>query len=292
MKCGRAAGQQARILAHERPRVVQQGGLAPLDEGVALSGLRRAHRTGDRINVAALVERVTRGDERARARASGLDDDRRDAQAADDAVAALVVEAVRLGPGRIFADDRAGKQDIAHEGAVLRRIAHIRASGEHRDRQTACAERAAMRRRVVAERHAADRDKAGLRQLRADRPGDLHAVARRLPRADDRDARHSVEIRPPAADIQHDRRILNLPQAVRVGGVRNGQDADVLACALRDDLFGLVRRFVAQQLDMLPPQTGTALREHCAVRGVNRLGRAHAAQHLRAQIVSQASLEG
>ena len=149
-----------------------------------------------------------------------------------------------------------------------------------------------MRRRVVAERHAADRDKAGLRQLRADRPGDLHAVARRLPRADDRDARHGVEIRPPAADIQHDRRVLDLPQAVRVGGVRNGQDADVLACALRDDLCSLVRRFVAQQLDMLPPQTGTALREHCAVRGVNRLGRTHAAQHLRAQIVSQASLEG
>ena len=131
---------------------------------------------------------------------------------------------------------------------MLRRIANIRASGEHGNGQAARAERTAMRRTVVAERHAADGYHARAGQRCADTVGRLEAIRRCLARADHGHRRNGVEIRPAAAHIQHGRRVVDGPQTVRIGAVTDGDDLDILLRAVADDLLGLGGVLVAQRI--------------------------------------------
>ena len=273
--------QQAAVFAHQRVRIAQQRGFSLFDQLVARLGLRRVQRAGHGVHIAPLIERVPRGDERARAVAARLDDHRRDRKAAEDAVAGVVMLAPRLGAGRVFADDRAREQDVAHQAAVLRRIAHIRPAGQHGDRQAARAQRAAVCGPVVAERHAADRDEPGARQRGADAFGGVQPVGRGLARADHRNAGHDVKIRPAAAHIQHDRRVLDRAQAVGVGAVAEREDADVLLRALLDDALRPCGVLVAQRVHLRLVQAAGRGDKRLAIGGEHRLGRTKGAQQLR-----------
>ena len=117
-------------------------------------------------------------------------------------------------------------QDIAHQAAVLRRIAHIGSARQHGNGQTARLQRTAVCRAVIAERHAADGYHARSDKRCANLIGDFQTIRRRLARADD--GYGSCRCAAATAHIQHGRRIRDRPQAVQVSAVTDGNDLDIL----------------------------------------------------------------
>ena len=234
---------------------------------------------------------MTRGNERTRTPVARLHDDGCDRQAADNAVALVVIASVRLGAGRIFADDGTHEQDIAHQAAVLWRIAHIGTARQHGNGQTARLQRTAVCRAVIAERHAADGYHARSGKRCADLIGDFQAIRRRLARADDGYGGNTVEIRPASAHIQHGRRIRDRPQAVRVSAVTDGNDLDILFRAGPDDLLRFGRILVAQQIDMGLAQLTRRSCQCLPVGGEHRLRRAEGIEYLSGCARAESALE-
>ena len=113
------------------------------------------------------------------------------------------------------------------------RIVAVDAAAEHRDRRTTCVERAAVRLRVDAARHAGDDDEAGARELAAERPPDRRAVAGARPRSHDRHCgtREQLELRL-AAHEETCRRIVNRLQQRREPVRGAGDEAIAARCEL------------------------------------------------------------
>ena len=224
---------------------------------------------------------MTRGDERTRAITARLNDHRGDRKAADDAVAVVVMCALRLGARRVFADDCAGEHNVPHQAAVLGRIAHVRPTGQHGNRQAARAQRAAVRGPVVAKRHTADRDKTRAAERRADGLCGLQAVGRRLARTDDGNAGLHVKIRPTAAHIQRQRRVGDRAQTAGIAVVPGRNQADVLFRAVRNDALGFAGILVAECIHLRLGQAARRTGQRFAVSGKHRLRRAECFQQLR-----------
>ena len=224
---------------------------------------------------------MARGDQRARTIAAGFHDHRRDRKPADDAVAVVVMRALGFGAGRVFADNRAGEQDVAHQTAVLRRIAHIHAARQHGNRQPARAQGAAMGSAVVAERHAADRDKPRAPQRRADAFRGVQSIGRSLPRADHGNAGRHVKVRPAPAHIQHGRRVLDGAQPVGIGAVAQRDDLDARFGTVGDDALRFPGVLVAQRIHLRLAQPAGRGNKRLPVRGIHRIGRAECTQQLR-----------
>ena len=203
----------------------------------------------------------------------------------------MVIASVRLGAGRIFADDGTHEQDITHQAAVLRRIAHIGTARQHGNGQTARLQRTAVCRAVIAERHAADGYHARSGKRCADLIGDFQSIRRRLARADDGYGGNTVEIRPASAHIQHGRRIRDRPQAVRISAVTDGNDLDILFRAGPDDLLCFGRILVAQQIDMGLAQLTRRSCQCLPVGGEHRLRRAEGIEYLSGCARAESALE-
>ena len=190
--------------------------------------------------------------------------------------------AARLSAGRVFADDRAGQQNIAHQAAVLRRIADIHTARQHGNRQAAGPQRAPVCRAVVAQRHTADRNKSGFSQRAADMLRGLQTVRRGLARADNGNAGRDVKIRPFAAHIQNDWRIFNRAQAIRIGTIAQRNDLDAVFGALRHNMLCFVCAFIAQRIHLYLAQRTLSCCGQCRpVGGKYRLRRAERAQQAR-----------
>src|SRR2546425_12457427 len=110
------------------------------DELVTASGDRTVDGAGGREHLAALLDGQACGEERA-ALARGLDNERAEREAADDAVAAREVLGERRAARREFRHQHAVLADARGERRVLGRIDAIKAGTEDRHREAACGER-------------------------------------------------------------------------------------------------------------------------------------------------------
>ena len=90
------------------------------------------HVARNRQNVASLLERASRRDERA-ALFSGLDDDHRARQTADDPIAQREERGVRRRPRYELRQDRSVVLDRSRERFVLRGINPVDSGSEYRD---------------------------------------------------------------------------------------------------------------------------------------------------------------
>ena len=142
--------------------------------------------TRARKDLASLLEREVRGDQRA-ASLARLDDDGGLREPGDDSVPGGEPPGCGLDPGCVLGDDQAGGGDPGSQLRVRRGIVAVDTAAEHGDRRAAALERAAVRLAVDAARETADHDEPGRRKLAAEHPRDLRAVPRAGARADDRD---------------------------------------------------------------------------------------------------------
>ena len=95
------------------------------------------------------------------------------------------------------------------EAPVLARIVHVEAAAEHRDRAARPLERRLVSRGVHAAREPRDDRDARRRELAREPPGDVAAVARGVPRPDDRHRRKAQPLDPPERE-EEKRRIGDL----------------------------------------------------------------------------------
>ncbi len=135
-----------------------------------------------------LVERKVGRDQRT-APLARLDDDRRRAEAGDDAVARREAPRRRRDARRVLRDDQACVGDAARELRVRGRVVAIDAAAEHGDGRALGLERTAVGLGVDAAREAADDDEPGSARAPARDSARRRAVARAGARTDDRDGR-------------------------------------------------------------------------------------------------------
>src|SRR5690349_4815859 len=95
---------------------------------------RMMDRTRNREHVAALIARITRGDQRARAE-SRFDDERAERESRDDSIAAREVVGAARRARRELADERAAGLDARSELAMPRRKHDVGSGAEHGDRR-------------------------------------------------------------------------------------------------------------------------------------------------------------
>ena len=195
------------------------------------------HVARHRQHVAPLLERGFRRDERA-ALQRRLDDDDGAREAADDAIAQREMPRARRRAGRELADNRAAFEDLPRERGVLRRVDHVGAAPQNRDRAPRSVEGAAMGRGVHAAGQSADHYQTGIRQLPSEPRRDRDASRRRRPRADDRD-RGAVERLRAAPDPQHDRRVRKLTKPLRITGGLKREDRKPQPRGVRERPRGL-----------------------------------------------------
>ncbi len=203
-----------------------QRGFAVADELIAAHRIRRMDGAGNGKHFAALIERQMGGDERART-LGRFHDQNAAGQTADDAVADGEPEAVVRGTGRIFADDRPGQLDITHQKIVLRGITDIQATGQHGNGLAACFECAAGRGGIGAQRHAGYDRKTGPGQALAEFVGRQQAIGRRFAGAHHAHAGRALQIGQRAFDVQHERRVGDAAQNIRIGRVGLCDDLNV-----------------------------------------------------------------
>ena len=138
--------------------------------------------------------------------------------------------------GGDFAEQRPVGGDLVGQLLVFGRIDVHHAAGQHGDRPSAGRQGAAMGRRVDAAGQPADDGQSRAGQAAGQPFGLPQAILRAVARADD--AHGQGVVRPQlAADEQHARRIVNLAEHPRIGGVGFGEDVDAVLAAERD--FGL-----------------------------------------------------
>src|SRR5919201_144006 len=194
------AGQRRRSELEQRIRPLRQ---------------RRRDLTRNGKELSSLFEGEVGRDQRA-APLACLDDDRRRAEARDDAVARREAERLRLDAGLVLGDDQRALGDRPRELSVHGRVVAVDAAPEDGYGVPVALERAAVRLAVDAAREAADHYDAGGGEVAAEHARDLPAVRRARPRADDRDRRAGEEL-PGAvpAQVQPLRRTVDRPQQWR-----------------------------------------------------------------------------
>src|SRR5690606_22287137 len=126
-------------------------------------------RAGNGEDIAALLEREARRDERARAHRR-LDDDDAERETGDDAIAAREELAARLRAERHFRDEQAALGDLRMELAILLRIDDIETAAD--DAYGSAIERGAVGGRVDAAGKPRDDDIAFLAEIAGDGRGD------------------------------------------------------------------------------------------------------------------------
>ena len=113
-----------------------------------------------------LLEGKIRGNQRA-ASFGGLDNDNREREPTDDAVALRKVRLQGRSRGDKFAHQCAALADALGKRSMFARIDHIDAAPEYRNRDSFGVQRAAVRRRIDATRHSAHNRNAAARKVPA-----------------------------------------------------------------------------------------------------------------------------
>ena len=104
----------------------------------------------------------------------------------------------------------------------------------------------------------------------------LEAVYRGAARPDDGDGAQIVYVRQLAAHVEHERRVEYLQEAVRIGRVLHGDNADVLLLAPAEHLVYAAQALYAQRLALLVAEEA----QLAVVLVPGEEGLAHAAQPL------------
>jgi hypothetical protein len=134
------------------------------DELMTAARERIMDRSWQRKDLAALLRGKPCRDQRAAA-LRRLDDERAEADAADQPVALRKQLLARVHAERELADQRATCRDLLTQRLVARRVDSIDTMAEKRDRVTTGGQRAAVRRRINTLGEAADDGKAEARQV-------------------------------------------------------------------------------------------------------------------------------
>ena len=237
------------VLAQHIPAVGDEARRAVRDQTVAAAAEWRVDRTGNGENIASLLKRGIRRDERA-ALFRRFDHDGREAQAADDAVSHGKMPRLGRRPGRILADERARGRDIAVQPFILRGIDNVQPVAEHGDGLSARAQRAAVRCAVHARRRAGDHDRALLAQAVGDLLRRFDAVGRGLARADHGDSDLLVDNGELAFDIKQARRLKDIAQAHRIVRVLHREKPQPQPRTRAEDTVGVFQRFFREQCDL------------------------------------------
>ena len=104
---------------------------------------------------------------------------------------------------------------------------------------------------------AGEQDTAVAHDLGAELPRRAHAIRCCAAGADDGDGRAVVDLRQRAAHIEHQRRVIDLQQTLRVGRVLDRQDADVLPVTDGERTVGIAQILVLQHPELLRAQWDT-----------------------------------
>src|SRR5205823_859621 len=153
-------------------------GRAIAQQGMGTAVPAAKHIAGYGQHVASLLERTSRGDERA-ALLSRFDDDDGASQAADDAVAEGKEPAPRLCARHQLGRDAAAHFYFSSERRVLGRVDDIDSRSEDADRASAGLERAAVRGRIDTPSQAADDSQPGGREIAGQLLRHIERVRRR-----------------------------------------------------------------------------------------------------------------
>ena len=128
-------------------------------------------------------------------------------------------------PGGVLREKQMLGGEPILEAPVLARIVHVDAAAEHRDRAARPLEGRLVSRGVHAPREPRDHHDAGRRELAGELPGDVAAVARGIPRPDDRHRRQPQPLDPPDR-VEEKRRVGDLCQRMGILGVEGRQNPD------------------------------------------------------------------
>ena len=226
-----------------------QLGLAPGDQAVGARAHGRVRRAGDGEYLPVLVQGQPGGDQRA-AVLGGLHRRHARGQAAEDAVADGEAPPLRRGAGRVFRQDGPRGGHVLVESLVAPGVDHVHPAGQHRHRRAAALEGPLEGGRVDALGQAGEHQRPRPGQLQAQPPRHGHAVGGTLPGPHDGDGQLLVKAEEPPLHIEHQGKVVELEQTLRVGRVLVGQQGDAQPVAVAQDalrpLQGLVRQGAAK----------------------------------------------
>ena len=151
-------------------------------------------RAWQRKNFTALLARESCSDQRAAA-AGGFDDQRAEAQSADQAIALREEFFLGVGAEREFADERSGRGNFLGEPLVGRRVDPIDAMTQEGDGTTAGSEGTTVCSSIDTLRQPADNREAGTREMLGELEGVALAALGRIAATDDRDGRQVQNVR-------------------------------------------------------------------------------------------------
>ena len=166
--------------------IVRDGHSAVLDQGVRALRIGRCDIAHHRENVAILLERPARRDQRT-AFLSRFHDENAVGQSRNDTVALGKGELARRIIGRVFGDHRAAFGDRLAHHDIAHQVREVDPAAEHADGHAACFQRRVMTDTVDTESAAADDDDADLRERPRQHVRGHLAVCGRVARTDDGD---------------------------------------------------------------------------------------------------------
>ena len=245
-------GKHAAKIAQHVPRARGRAGTV-LEQRVAADRGAGVRVSGHSEDLPALRDGIVSKQERA-AFLRCLDHDRRHGQTGRDAVAQPEAKARHGHIRRELAHNGAAARDLLR--ACARKIQIDRRAG-HAHADTAGVQRPLGGRAVDPGGEAGEQDAAVAHDLGAELSRRAHAIRRCAAGADDGDGRTVVDLRQRAAHIEHQRRIIDLQQTLRIGRILDRQDADVLPVADGERAVGIAQVLILQQPELLRAQRNT-----------------------------------
>ena len=249
MQC---AGKHAAKIAQHVPRTRSRTG-AVLEQRVAADRGTGVRIAGHGKDLSALHDGIVGKQERA-AFLRCLDHDRRYGETRRNAVAQPEAETRHGHVRRKLAHNGAAARSLLR--ACARKIQIDRRAG-HAHADTSGVQRTLGGRAVDPSGETGKQNTAMAHDLGAELTRRAHAIRRCAARTDDGDSRTVIDLRQSAAHIEHQRRVIDLQQALRIDRILDRQDADVLPVTDGERTVGIAQILVLQHPELLRAQWDT-----------------------------------